>query len=77
MSSAMDELSVVDELSVILAFLNPFLAKLPEAAREGLCRHMALEAIARDAVIYKQGDQVPSFFLILSGELPKKATRSQ
>ena len=65
----MDEFSVVDELSVILMFLNPFLAKLPDEAREGLCRRMALESINRDQSIYKQGEEVPCFFLILSGEL--------
>ena len=66
-SSTMDEFSVVDELSLILSFLNPFLAKLPEEAREGLCRRMSLETINRDRTIYKQGDEVPNFYLILSG----------
>ena len=65
----MDEFSIVDELSVILMFLNPFLAKLPDEAREGLCRRMALESINRDQSIYKQGEEVPCFFLILSGEI--------
>lgn len=66
----MDEFSVVDELSLILSFLNPFLAKLPEEAREGLCRRMSLETINRDRTIYKQGDEVPNFYLILSGMPP-------
>ena len=64
----MDEFSVVDELSVILMFLNPFLAKLPEEAREGLCRRMVLVSINRDQTIYKQGEEVPNFYLVLSGE---------
>ena len=68
LSGAMDEFSVVDELSVTLMFLNPFLAKLPEEAREGLCRHMSIENISRDHTIYKQGDEVPNFYLILSGQ---------
>ncbi len=66
-SSTMDEFSVVDELSITLMFLNPFLAKLPEEAREGLCRRMSIESINRDHTIYKQGDEVPNFYLILSG----------
>lgn len=69
LSSTMDEFSAVDELSVILMFLNPFLAKLPEEAREGLCRRMSIENINRDRTIYKQGEEVPNFYLILSGEL--------
>ena len=50
-------------------FLNPFLAKLPDEARENLCRHMTIQAINRDCTIYKQGEEVSNFYLILSGEL--------
>ena len=66
-ASTTDELSAVDELSIILMFLNSFLAKLPEEAREGLCRRMSIESINRDHIIYKQGEEVPNFYLILSG----------
>lgn len=65
----MNELSVIDELSVILMFLNPFLAKLPDEARESLCRRMSIQTINRDRIIYKQGEEVSNFYLILSGEL--------
>lgn len=64
----MDAASVIDELSIILMYLNPFLAKLPDEAREGLCQRMRLESINRDQTIYKQGDELQSFFLILSGQ---------
>ena len=64
----MDESSIVDELSVILMFLNPFLAKLPDEARENLSRRMSIESITRDRTIYKQGDEVSHFYLILSGQ---------
>ncbi|KAA6418998.1 MAG: hypothetical protein FRX49_11101 [Trebouxia sp. A1-2] len=74
-SSTMDEFSMVDELSVILMFLNPFLAKLPEEAREGLCRRMSIESINRDHTIYKQGDEVPNFYLILSGIVEASSRR--
>ena len=67
-SGVMDEASVIDELSIILMYLNPFLAKLPDEAREGLCQHMRLESINRDQTIYKQGEELQSFFLILSGQ---------
>lgn len=53
---------------MILMYLNPFLAKLPDEAREGLCQRMRLETINRDQTIYKQGEELQSFFLILSGE---------
>ena len=68
MSAAMEELSVIDELSVILMFLNPFLAKLPDEARENLCRRMSVQSINRDHIIYRQGEEVSNFYLILSGE---------
>lgn len=66
----MDELSAIDELSVILMFLNPFLAKLPDEARENLCRRMSIQTINRDRTIYKQGEEVSHFYLILSGDPP-------
>lgn len=49
-------------------FLNPFLAKLPDEARENLCRRMSIQTINRDHTIYRQGEEVSNFYLILSGE---------
>lgn len=66
-TNMLDEGSIVDELSIILMFLNPFLAKLPDEARQGLCRRMRLEAINRDHTIYKQGEELQNFSLILTG----------
>ena len=64
----LDEAGIIDELSIILMFLNPFMAKLPDEAREGLCRRMRLEFMNRDHIIYKQGEELQSFFLILTGK---------
>ena len=59
---------MLEELSIILCFLNPFLARMPEDARTQLCSFLKLETLARDTVIWSQGDDISKFYLILSGE---------
>ena len=64
----MDEASILEELSVILCFLNPFLARMPEDARTQLCSFLKMETLARDTIIWSQGDDISKFYLVLNGE---------
>ena len=67
-AGAMDEASMLEELSIILCFLNPFLARMPEDARTQLCSFLKMETLARDTVLWSQGEDISKFYLILSGE---------
>ena len=67
-AGGMDEASMLEELSIILCFLNPFLARMPEDARTQLCSFLKLETLSRDTVIWSQGEDISKFYLILSGE---------
>ena len=64
----MDEASILEELSVILCFLNPFLARMPEDARTQLCSFLKMETLARDTIIWSQGDDISKFYLVLNGK---------
>ena len=59
---------MLEELSIILCFLNPFLARMPEDARTQLCSFLKMETLARDTIIWSQGEDISKFYLILSGE---------
>ncbi len=59
---------MLEELSIILCFLNPFLARMPEDARTQLCSFLKMETLTRDTIIWSQGEDISKFYLILSGE---------
>ncbi|KAK9818060.1 hypothetical protein WJX72_006426 [[Myrmecia] bisecta] len=69
-----DQISAVEEMSVILCYLNPFLAKMAEDARMQLCNFVQYEEISREKVVYSQGDDPQKFYLILNG-IVEVATR--
>ena len=40
----------MDELAIILCYLNPFLAKMAEEARMQLCSYVGIEEVGRERV---------------------------